>query len=305
MDQKKILAEQFEANRAHLRSVAYRLLGSTDEADDAVQETWLRLTRSDTSAVDNFGGWLTTVVARVCLDMLRSRKSRREDPLEDPSSDDEAPALPDDAADDPEKEMILADSVELALLVILERLNPAERIAFVLHDMFDVSFDEIAPIVGKSSTATRQLASRARRRVQGVGASAEPERRSHREIVDAFLAAAREGDLTALVALLAPDVVLRADFAALQMNAARAAHGAPKLEPEVRGAETVTKTFSGGARVLQPALIDGVPGLVWMQGGVPRVVFMFGISDGKVAEIGLIADQERIGGMEVSLVEDH
>ncbi len=217
------LADRFEASRNHLRAVAYRMLGSMSEADDAVQEAWLRVSRSGTSGVENLGGWLTTVVARVCLDLLRSRKSRREEPL--------GVHLQDPIAN-PEHEALLADSVGLALLVVLETLAPAERLAFVLHDMFAVPFDEIAPIVGRSPAAARQLASRARRRVQGAATVSDTDRARQREVVDAFLAASRGGDFAALLAVLDPDVVLRADRAAVEMGSAK----------EVRGAAAVADT---------------------------------------------------------------
>ncbi|HKU96406.1 MAG TPA: sigma-70 family RNA polymerase sigma factor, partial [Vineibacter sp.] len=221
MDEKNWLADQFEANRPHLRAVAYRMLGSVNEAEDAVQEGWLRLSRTDTSAIDNLGGWLTTTVARVCLDVLRARRSRREEPLEARGPE---PAAGPEARLDPEHEAILADSVGVALLVVLQTLAPAERVAFVLHDMFDLSFDEIAPIVGRSSTAARQLASRGRRRVQGRARTTDPDVAAQRQVVDAFLAATRNGDFAALVALLDPDVALRADPAARQAGAAQDAH---------------------------------------------------------------------------------
>src|SRR5215831_6255964 len=221
MHEKKWLAEQFEANRAHLRAVAYRMLGSRAEAEDAVQEAWLRLGRSDTSEVENLTGWLTTVVARVCLDTLRSRKSRREAPAED----DAAETIASD--DNPEHDTLIAESVGLALLVVLKQLAPAERVAFVLHDMFDLPFEDIAPIVGRSPVATRQLASRARRRVQGAAGVHDTDRERQRDVVTAFLAASRGGDLTALLALLDPDVVLRADRAAVEASAGRQGAGAP------------------------------------------------------------------------------
>ncbi|MGH7460911.1 MAG: sigma-70 family RNA polymerase sigma factor, partial [Longimicrobiales bacterium] len=235
------LAERFESNRTHLRAVAYRMLGSRTEADDALQEAWLRVSRADTSAIENLGGWLTTVVARVCLDQLRTRKSRREESI------DRQVAASQENALDPEQQALLADSVGLALLVVLETLTPAERVAFVLHDMFDLPFDEIAPIVGRSATAARQLASRARRRVQGANARPDADRSRQRTVVDAFLAAARSGDFTALLALLDPDVVLRADAAAVLSGA----------EEEVLGAAAVARTFAGRASAAQPALIDG------------------------------------------------
>jgi RNA polymerase sigma-70 factor (ECF subfamily) len=287
MDESDLLAEEFEAHRTHLRAVAYRMLGSSGEADDAVQEAWIRLHRTDASAVENLGGWLTTVVGRVCLDMLRARTARREEL----AREDRPDALPDTGARDPEHEAMLGDSVELALLVVLETLTPAERVAFVLHDLFAVPFDEIAPIVGRSPDATRQLASRARRRVRGADASTTADVAAHREIVDAFLAAARGGNFDALVALLAPDAVLRADDAAVASGAAA----------EVRGASGVAENFAGRARAAQLALVDGAPGLVWAQGGVPRVVFRFTIEDGTITGIDLVADPERVSAMSLDL----
>jgi RNA polymerase sigma factor (sigma-70 family) len=283
------LAERFEENRTHLRTVAYRMLGSPSEADDAVQEAWLRLSRSDTSGVENLGGWLTTVVARVCLDMLRSRTSRREEPLGDQVPE---PAVGRDGRLDPEHEALLGDSVGLALLVVLETLSPAERVAFVLHDMFDLPFEEIAPIVGRSPAAARQLASRARRRVQGARVpDADLTRR--REIVDAFLAASRGGDFDALLAVLDPDVVLRADRVAVEMGASE----------EVRGAAAVAETFSGRARAARPALVNGAPGLVWAERGRPRIVFALTITRGKIAEIDLVADPERLRELDLTLLD--
>ena len=288
MGEREWLAERFEEHRTHLRGVAYRMLGSSSEADDAVQEAWLRLSRSDTSAVENLGGWLTTVVARVCLDMLRSRQSRREEPL-----DAQAPEsiVERRVQIDPEHEAILADSVGPALLVVLETLAPAERISFVLHDMFAVPFDEIASIVGRSPAAARQLASRARRRVQGASVS-DAEHSRQREIVEAFLAASRGGDFAALLAVLDPDVVLRADRAAVEMGASR----------EVRGAAEVAETFSGRARAAQPALVNGAMGLVWIQRGRPTVVFGFKTSLGKIVEIDLLADPKRLRELDVSVL---
>ena len=286
MDERDWLAERFEEHRAHLRAVAYRMLGSLTEADDAVQESWIRLSRSGGSGVENLGGWLTTAVARVCLDMLRSRRSRREEPV--------GAAVPEPAADGqdtagPEQEAVLADSIGLAMLVVLEALAPAERVAFVLHDMFDLPFEQIGPIVGRSPAAARQLASRGRRRVRGAAAApaAEPGRQS--EVVGAFLAAARGGDFGALVALLDPGVVLRADSAAVLMGATQ----------EVRGAADVAGTFAGRARVARLALVNGAPGAVWTQHGEPRVVFTFTISRGKIAAIDLLADPEHIRGLDL------
>lgn len=290
MDRHEWLAERFEQNRAHLRAVAHRMLGSGSEADDAVQEAWLRLSRADTSGVENLGGWLTTIVARVCLDMLRSRGSRREEPLEDHVPEMVAAG---EGGTDPEEAALLADSMGPALLVVLDTLAPAERIAFVLHDLFAVPFDEIAPIVGRSSSATRQLASRARRRVQGAAMDPDADRARQRAVVDAFLAASRSGNFDALLVLLDPLVVLRADDAAVRMGA----------DGEVRGAREVAGTFSGRARGARPALVDGVAGLVWAEGGRPRVVFDFTTAGGRIVEIDMVADPETLGRLEIAFAE--
>jgi RNA polymerase sigma-70 factor (ECF subfamily) len=273
------------------------MLGSTAEADDAVQEAWLRLNRSDVSAVDNLTGWLTTVTARVCLDMLRSRKSRREEPLADQEPDYPA-ASP--SALDPEQEAVLADSVGLALLVILDNLAPAERVAFVLHDMFDLPFDEIAPIVGRSPTAARQLASRARRRVRGTAAP-DSDNSRQREVVEAFLAAAREGDFEGLLAVLDPDVVFRADTAAVQWGAAQRGPGSPELTPELRGAQAVARSLSGTARNARVAIVNGAPGLAWVRGGQPRAAMRFTVIGGRIAEIALVADPETVSVFAVEI----
>ncbi|MEA2574965.1 MAG: hypothetical protein QOH93_2263 [Chloroflexia bacterium] len=299
MDEHSWQAEQFEAHRSHLRAVAYRMLGSQNEADDAVQEAWLHLSRSGTSDVKNLGGWLTTIVARVCLDMLRARTSRREEPL---GTHVPEPVLSHDDSTNPEHEVLLADSVGVALLVVLETLDPAERLAFVLHDIFAVPFDEIAPIVGRSPAAARKLASRARQRVRGASKQPTvhtvPDRRSydtrHREVVAAFLAASRGGDFDALVSLLDPDVVLRADSAAVATGASK----------QVHGAVAVAGTFSGRARTAQLALVNGVVGAVWSQGGQPRVVFRFAISNGKIVEIELAADPEFLGRVALTILND-
>ena len=290
MDGHDWLAQRFEENRTHLRAVAYRMVGSLSEADDAVQEAWLRLSRSDTSDVENLGGWLTTVVARVCLDMLRSRESRREEPM---GADVPEPIGSPEDGIDPEHEALLGDSVGLALLVVLETLAPAERVAFVLHDLFAVPFDEIAPIVGRSPAAARQLASRARRRVQGATVP-DADLTRQREVVDAFLAASRGGDFDALLAVLDPDVVLQADREAVHMGASR----------EVRGAAAVADTFSGRARAAQPALVNGAVGLVWAPRGQPTVVFGFTITRGKIVEIDLVADPERLRQLDVAVLDD-
>jgi RNA polymerase sigma factor (sigma-70 family) len=295
------LADRFEEHRGHLRGVAYRMLGSLSEADDAVQEAWLRLSRADTSNVENLGGWLTTVVGRVCLDMLRSRTSRREEPLdaEVPERTVSRMGHVDGREDgsDPEQEALLADSVGLALLVVLETLAPAERLAFVLHDMFAVPFDEIAPIVGRSPAATRQLASRARRRVHGVGgreAIPDAELTRQREVVDAFLAAARGGDFEALLAVLDPDVVLRSDRVAART-------GAPR---EIRGAAAVARRAAvGGARATQPALVNGAVGVIVAPRGRLVMVLDFTIRDGRIVAIDGIADPARLRQLDLAVLD--
>jgi len=290
MDEHEWLAERFEEHRSHLRAVAYRMLGSRSEADDAVQEAWIRVSRSDTSGVENLRGWLTTIVARLCLDMLRSRTARAEEPLEGSAHAPELIASG-KAGIDPEHEALLADSVGLALLVVLETLAPAERVAFVLHDMFDLPFDEIASIVGRSPAAARQLASRARRRVQGATAP-DVDRARQRAVVDAFLAASRGGDFAALLAVLDPDVVLRADPTAGRMGATA----------EVRGAKAVAETFKGRAQAAQPALVNGAAGLVWVAGGEPRVVFTFTTAGAKIVAIDLIADPDHLRRLDLAIL---
>ncbi|HEX3904367.1 MAG TPA: sigma-70 family RNA polymerase sigma factor [Polyangia bacterium] len=295
----KELVDRFEAHRDHLRRVAHRMLGSVGEADDAVQEAWLRLSRSESGAVDNLGGWLTTVVARVCLDMLRTRKSRGEEPAERHAAD--LVAHPGEVAE-PERELLLADSVGVALLVVLGTLAPAERVAFVLHDMFDLSFDAIAPIVGRSAVATRQLASRARRRVQLGRAASDADLTHQQALVGAFLAAARDGDFQALLAALDPDVVLHADGVAVAAAVANRSSGAPPLAPEVRGAAAVAQVFRGRARGAQPALVNGAAGAVWAPGGEPRAIFAFVIAAGKIVEVEVIADPARIAEHQLRLL---
>jgi len=292
MDEKDWLAERFEANRSRLRAVAYRMLGSTSEADDVVQDAWFRLSRSDTNAVENLDGWLTTVVGRLCLDVLRSRQARRQDAL-DPRVPD--PVVMREDAVDPEEEALLADSVGMALLVVLDMLAPAERLAFVLHDMFGVPFDEIAPVVGRSPEATRQLASRARRRVQGAATTPDVDVRRQREVVDAFLTAARAGNFEALVSVLDPDVVLRAD----------AGPGSP-LSVVRRGAETVgtgAMRFADPARVHQPARVNGAAGAVVTVDGRLVSVMAFHIVDGKIAEIDVLADPERLDRLDLGEID--
>ena len=291
MDDQAWLAEQFEAHRAHLRAMAYRLLGSSGEAEDAVQEAWLRLSRSDVSDVANLGGWLTTVVGRVCLDLLRSRRTRREEPLDAYPAEPVASGEP---GTDPEHEALLADSVGLALLVVLDTLTPAERLAFVLHDMFAMPFDEIAPIVGRSPDAAKMLASRARRRVQGRSDVPGGDLARQREVVGAFLAAARDGEFDALLALLDPEVMLRSDDAAAQAGS----------DKEVRGAVSVAGFFSGRAQAAQLALINGAAGAVWAPGGRPRVVFGFTIAAGKITGIDIQADRDLLSQLDLVLLGD-
>ena len=284
------LADRFEAHRPHLRTVAYRMLGSWGEADDAVQEAWFRLNRSDTTEIENLGGWLTTVVGRVSLDMLRSRASRREDPV-GADLPDPVPATT-TSGTDPEYEAMLPDTVGSALLVVLDTLTPAERLAFVLHDMFAVPFEEIGAIVGRSPNAAKQLASRARRKVQGRNVAPEADPARQRAIVDAFLAASRGGDFNGLMALLDPDIVMQADVAAVAM-------GSPE---ETRGAAAVAGTFSGRARGAQPALVDGGVGVAWAVAGRPKVVFDFTIEDGKVVHIDMLAAEDTLDGLDLTLL---
>jgi RNA polymerase sigma-70 factor, ECF subfamily len=308
MNERDYLAERFEENRTHLRAVAYRMLGSVGEVDDAVQEAWLRLSRADTAGIDNLGGWLTTVVARVCLDMLRSRKSRREEPFTPDEQDPVATGAhrrssvlsERSESKDPEHEALLADSVGLALLVVLDRLEPAERLAFVLHDMFAVPFDEIAPIVGRSADAARQLASRARRRVRGAAAPAT-DAAQNRELVSAFLAASRDGDFDRLLTVLSPDAVLRADATSVRVAAAYQERGGPILAPEVRGAAQVANAFKGRATAALPAFIDGEPGAVWAVRGQVRSAFVFTITGGKITGIDLVMDDEHLGALEIEI----
>jgi RNA polymerase sigma factor (sigma-70 family) len=296
VDEQDWLAERFEERRARLRTVAFRMLGSLSEADDAVQEAWLRLSRSDASLIENLDGWLTTVVARVCLNMLRARDARRERPLGPHVPE---PIVTSEDGVDPEFEAILADSVGLALFVVLETLAPAERLVFVLHDTFDVPFDEIAPIIGRSPAAARQLASRARRRIRATPAP-DADLARHREVVDAFFAATREGDFEALMAVLDPDVVRRADFGAAP---------APS-SPEVRGAEAVANaafTFvrrQGPAAIItRPALVNGAAGEVVFREGRLIAVMGFTVSDGKIVAIDILADPERLRELDLAFLD--
>lgn len=292
--QREWLAERFEENRGHLRAVAYRMLGSASEADDAVQEAWLRLGRSDATTIENLGGWLTTVVSRVCLDMLRSRRAKREEALDTSASESIATS---GRRTDPEQETLLADSVGFALLIVLDRLDPAERLAFVLHDMFAVSFDEIASILGRTPDAARQLASRARRRVQGAPAVPTSNLSEQRQLADAFLAAIRAGDLGGLIAVLDPDVVVRIDEAA-------ARPGAPR---EIRGARNWAKAAIAFSQQLageiRPMLVNGEVGLVWAPRGHLLRVLRFSIADGKIATVDVIAEQERLKELELAVLD--
>jgi len=290
LSESKDLTKLFESHRSHLRAVAYRMLGSASEADDAVQEAWLRLNSSNTSEVANLGGWLTTVVSRVCLDMLRSRRSRREEAL-----DAEVVEPIADTQSDPEQEALLADSVGVALLVVLEMLSPAERVAFVLHDVFDLPFDEIAPIVDRTPDAARQLASRARRRVRGGEITSNSDFQNQRVVVDAFLAALRAGDFEGLLAVLDPDVVVRMD----------AAPGAPR---EFRGAANwargATAAFSPFARFVHPAVVNGSVGLVFAPGGKLSRVLSFTLANGKITQVEIITDRDRLQQLDLSVLED-
>jgi RNA polymerase sigma-70 factor, ECF subfamily len=292
MDEREFLAERFEEQRTHLRAVAYRMLGSLSEADDAVQEAWLRLSRANASEVDNLGGWLTTVVARVSLNMLRARRVRREESL--------GVHLPEPIVDrvdgmDPEHEALLADSVGLALLVVLETLSPPERVAFVLHDIFTVPFDEIAPIVDRSPEAARQLASRARRRVQGESVVPDADLGAQRRVVDAFLAAAREGDFEGLLEVLDPDVVLRRDVAPL--GGSREVHGA-------RAVAGQALAYSRFGALMRPALVNGAVGAVGLVDGKPFAVGAFTVRGGKIVEIDILADPERLSQLDPTILGD-
>jgi RNA polymerase sigma-70 factor (ECF subfamily) len=294
MDERDWLTEQFEEQRPHLRAVAYRMLGSLSEADDAVQEAWLRLSRSDASQVHNLGAWLTTVVARISLNMLRSRNTRREEAL--------GVFVPEpvvDSADgtDPEHEALLADSVGLALLVVLETLSPAERLAFVLHDMFAVPFDEIAAIVDRSPEATRQLASRARRRVRGARPSPDPDVAAQREVVDAFLAAAREGDFEGLVAVLDENAVLRADRGAVPAG----------VQSEIRGAANIARQALIYSRLdleVRSALVNGAAGTVTLRDGEVFAVTGFTVRDHRIVEMDILADPERLRELDLTMLDD-
>lgn len=286
MEPKNFWTAQFEANRPRLRAVAYRMLGSSGEVEDAVQETWLRLNRSDAKGIENLSGWLTTVVARVCLDMLRARKSRREEPI--------GPLTPEPVAQDEwSRDAEMADSVGAALLVVLETLAPAERLAFVLHDMFAVPFEEIAPIVGRTPAAARQLASRARRRVQGTRRSPGADLGRQRQIVEAFLTASRDGDFEGLLAVLDPDVLFHADDAAMRLGA----------QAEIRGATAVAAAFKGRAQAARPALADGAPALAVILGGQLRILLRLTFRDDRIVGVEAIAEAERLRSFDLEILE--
>jgi RNA polymerase sigma factor (sigma-70 family) len=289
MREKNLLAEKFEADRARLRTVAYRMLGSRAEAEDAVQEAWLRLSRSEGEEIGNLGGWLTTVVGRICLDMLRARKTRREDPIEIEGIE----TLPADPKADSERDIVLADSVGLALLVVLERLAPAERLAFVLHDMFDVPFEEIGRIVDRTPAAARQLASRARRRVQGQPEASAADAGRRVRVVKAFLAASRDGDFSGLLAVLDPDVVFHADADAVRLGSL----------PEIRGADAVARSFKGRATAAHAARIDGGFGLGVILGGELRIVVLLEIRGDRIVAIRSIADPAQVEAFEVEYLD--
>ncbi|HEX7673605.1 MAG TPA: sigma-70 family RNA polymerase sigma factor [Bdellovibrio sp.] len=286
------LVKKFEESRSRLEGVAFRLLGSKGEADDAVQEAWIRVNRADTQNIDNLGGWLTTVVARICLDMLRTRKVRKEEPI--PEKYDEA-----FATESPEEEILLANSMGPALLIILETLTPPERVSFVLHDLFDIEFEEIANILDRSEVATRQLASRARVKIRGAKKESKQEMDQH--IVSAFLAASRSGNLEGLLQLLDPNIVLRADPVAVQIATANKDRGAPQFEKEMRGNAAIADVFKGRATAAQLAFINGQPGATWIADERPRVVFTFTIANGKISEIGVIMNQADLDDIEVVL----
>jgi RNA polymerase sigma-70 factor, ECF subfamily len=289
MGEKEFLAQRFEADRPHLRAVAFRMLGGAAEAEDAVQETWLRLNRAGADGVDNLTGWLTTTLSRVCLDALRARRARREAGV-DPATIVDMPSR----EAPPDAELQLADSVGLAMLVVLEKLAPAERVAFVLHDMFDLPFDVIAPVVGRTTEAARQLASRARRRVRGVDRVDETDRARQRALVEAFLAASRDGDFDGLLAALDPEVAMRSDATATAMGGAA----------ELRGAEAVAAAFRGRARGAIPALVDGAAGLLVVLRGRLRLAVRMSIRDGRIAEIEAIADPDRLRSLDLATLAD-
>jgi RNA polymerase sigma-70 factor (ECF subfamily) len=298
MEKNDWLTTQFETTRNHLQAVAYRMLGSRSEAEDAVQEAWIKLNRSDSDSIDNPGGWLTTVVARVCLDMLRSRKAAREDSLEEILVD-----LPEEAEGDLEERLAIADAVGPALLLVLDKLTATERIAFVLHDLFDVSFDQIAPIIERTELATRQLASRARRRIRGAALPGKDVERQQ-EVVAAFMQASRQGNFDALIRLLHPDVVLRADETAIKVSTANKARGAPQFSPEITGAKAVADILNGSAKGAQLALVNGLAGAAWGMKGKTVVAFCFVVEDAKIARIDIVMDKSTLDNFDIQIIDN-
>lgn len=297
MEQNDWLVTGFETARNRLQAVAYRMLGSRTEAEDAVQEAWVRLNRSDSHSIDNLGGWLTTVVARVCLDMLRARKAIREESFEELMID-----LPEADDGDLEDKLLIAESIGPALLLVLDKLTPTERIAFVLHDLFDLPFDQIAPIVERTTLTARQLASRARRRVRGAEVPRKDEQRQQ-DVVAAFMLASRQGDFNALIQLLHPDVVLRADGTAIKVSTANKARGAPQFASEIIGAETVASTLKGSAQGAQLSLINGVAGASWGMNGKPVVAFCFVVEASRITAIEIVMDKEKLSNLDIQIID--
>jgi len=296
MEQNNWLTAHFESTRGHLQAVAYRMLGSRSEAEDAVQEAWIRLHRSDSDSIDNLSGWLTTVVARVCLDMLRARKAAREDSLDEISVD-----LPDENTGNQEEKILIANAVGPALLLVLDTLTPAERIAFVLHDLFDLPFDEIAPIIERTEAATRQLASRARRCVRGATMPSKDVARQQ-QVVAAFMQASRLGNFDALIRLLHPDVVLRADETAIKVSTANKARGAPQFTQEIAGADAVASTLNGSAQGAQLSLVNGLAGATWGMNGKTVVAFCFAVNDGKITAIDIVMDKQVLENFDIQII---
>lgn len=297
MEKKDWLAENFAENRQLLMTIAFRMLGSHDEAEDAVQEAWIRLARSKSEDLENLKGWLTTIVTRVCLDVLRSRKSRREEPL-----DQSVYEIPNEGSGNPEEDVLIGDSIGPALLLVLDLLSPNERVAFVLHDLFDLSFEEIALMIDRTETATRQLASRARRRVRGAGPLPE-DLKCQQEVVSAFFAASRNGNFDAILKLLHPNVVLRADETAVKIAEANESKGAPLVKREIRGARNVADIFNGKAAEAKLALVNGLPGATWAPGGKPLVAFSFSFKEGTISAIDIIMDPKRLPFIDIAIID--
>lgn len=299
MEKNDWLATEFETTRSHLQAVAYRMLGSRSEAEDVVQEAWIRLNRSDSDSIGHLGGWLTTVVARVCLDMLRSRKAAREESLEEILVD-----LPEEGEGDLEEKLLIADSIGPALLLVLDTLTAAERIAFVLHDLFDLPFDEIAPIIERTELATRQLASRARRRIRGATMPGKDAERQQ-EVVAAFMRASRQGNFDTLIRLLHPDVVLRADETAIKISTANKARGAPQFTAEIIGAKAVADTLNGSAQGAQLSLVNGRAGATWGMNGKTVVAFCFAVNGGKITAIDIVMDKNTLGNFDIHIIDNN